>query len=303
MFTDVPQLEEEVEGLRTENQRNLQKIEVIQENEEKLQDRLKSVSKENVSLIEAVVKHRKEYQGLADSYKSLQKEHNILIEAEKESKQKAEDLFNENLALKTKLSQQETACRLHSEAYNKLEEESKEYLRKISSTENMLQESTSNNIRLENRCQQLENLTSKLKQDLEEHDTLRRSLHNTIQDMKGNIRVFCRVRPPVTSEETERQLCAIFFPNETSLEIRKARESVSVISGKPVDLKQEFSFDKVFPPEANQAEVFEELAQLVQSALDGYHVCVFAYGQTGSGKTYTMQGSSNDFGKLNLKLV
>lgn len=28
----------------------------------------------------------------------------------------------------------------------------------------------------------------------------------------------------------------------------------------------------------------------MQSALDGYKVCIFAYGQTGSGKTYTMVG-------------
>jgi hypothetical protein len=39
--------------------------------------------------------------------------------------------------------------------------------------------------------------------------------------------------------------------------------------------------------------VFGEVSEFVQSALDGYSVCLLSYGQTGSGKTHTMQGSGD----------
>jgi len=33
-----------------------------------------------------------------------------------------------------------------------------------------------------------------------------------------------------------------------------------------------------------QEDVFEEIAPLIRSCVDGYNACIFAYGQTGSGE-------------------
>ncbi|XP_014211069.1 protein claret segregational isoform X2 [Copidosoma floridanum] len=116
-------------------------------------------------------------------------------------------------------------------------------------------------------------------------DRERRYLHNTIQEMKGNIRVFCRVRPKIP-KEASKSLCNINYLDECTLEVGRGEGDTSKMKTQ----RQEFTFDKVFPPNTCQADIFEELSMLVQSALEGYNVCVFAYGQTGSGKTYTMEG-------------
>ncbi|CAG9585369.1 unnamed protein product [Danaus chrysippus] len=115
-----------------------------------------------------------------------------------------------------------------------------------------------------------------------------RMLRNTVQDLKGNIRVYCRVRPPLESESSK-PLYNLNVLDACSMEVEKIELLNSARKGKS---QHSFSFDGIFTPHASQEDVFAEVSPMVQSALDGYNVCIFAYGQTGSGKTYTMEGGN-----------
>lgn len=86
--------------------------------------------------------------------------------------------------------------------------------------------------------------------------------------------------------------CNFNFTDDNSIEISRMRGSIAPGGVVKSTESQDFTFDKVFDQNASQEAIFAELSQLIQSAMDGYHICVFAYGQTGSGKTYTMQGES-----------
>ncbi|GLV35855.1 non-claret disjunctional [Carabus blaptoides fortunei] len=83
---------------------------------------------------------------------------------------------------------------------------------------------------------------------------------NDMQEMKGNIRVFCRVRPSL-AEEQHRPLYNVDFLDENSIALSKITESMDP-SGRLRTTKADFTFDKVFTNMAAQETVFEELAQL-----------------------------------------
>ncbi|XP_034467535.1 kinesin-like protein KIFC3 [Hippoglossus hippoglossus] len=111
---------------------------------------------------------------------------------------------------------------------------------------------------------------------------LRRKYHEQLVELKGNIRVLCRVKPVLKEDQHEEGQSAVVTTdplNESSLTVlNKGKGRI-------------FELDKVFHPQATQEEVFQEIEPLVTSCIDGYQVCIFAYGQTGSGKTHTMEGS------------
>lgn len=198
----------------------------------------------------------------------------------------------------------------------------------LSSTTEELDELKTKQIKLEKIAQDHEKLLKKtetLQNDYDEAskklvtsqeqlyqmNTERMVLHNMVLDLRGNIRVFARVRPPLSAEENK-QLCGWSFVDETSLEIHS---NELVPTGGRKQTKHDFSFDHVFNPNTAQDEIFDIVSPLIQSALDGYNVCIFAYGmffvsigwecsnkfshfagQTGSGKTFTMEGAAGHQG-------
>lgn len=97
----------------------------------------------------------------------------------------------------------------------------------------------------------------------------RKLLYNKVQELRGNIRVFCRFRKDFE--------CIAKFPSNVELLIENLQGSETLLD-----------FDRVYGPKTTQEEVFVDTKPIIMSCVDGYNVCIIAYGQTGSGKTHTM---------------
>ncbi|XP_044309174.1 kinesin-like protein KIFC2 [Varanus komodoensis] len=115
---------------------------------------------------------------------------------------------------------------------------------------------------------------------------LRKKYQDQLLELKGNIRVLCRLKPLTQEDQQEGAGAAVEAGPADDGCVR------ACYKGK----ERTFRLDKVFLPQATQEEVFRELEPLVASCLQGCSACVFAYGQTGSGKTHTMEGVPGDPG-------
>ncbi|XP_059353492.1 uncharacterized protein LOC130691888 isoform X2 [Daphnia carinata] len=125
--------------------------------------------------------------------------------------------------------------------------------------------------------QQALEANKRLVEDINRERVLRKKYFNTIEDLKGKIRVYCRLRPLTSVEQrVQHSVADVIDPYTLVINTPKG--------------PKEFHFDRVFLPEDTQETVFEDTHTLVQSAFDGYNVCICAYGQTGSGKTHTIIG-------------
>ncbi|TRY94785.1 hypothetical protein DNTS_035658 [Danionella cerebrum] len=254
--TRIKSVNQENECLKASVSKAQKRTAEIEEENNRLKKRLGQCEEELVTLVTIkgdLEKTTEERDGLKKDFKKLTEEHKVLEGLR-------DHLESELRNVQTQLSIQTSA---------------------LSRCQDSLKES-------QEMVQNLEETVAHQREDLHLGEMERRKLHNTIQELKGNIRVFCRVRPLLSGKS---DILHIQLPanDNKALTLAKMEESHT---GRTVDTQKSynFSFDRVFGPRSSQSEVFEEISLLVQSALDGYNVCCFAYGQTGSGKTFTMEG-------------
>lgn len=100
----------------------------------------------------------------------------------------------------------------------------------------------------------------------------RKLLYNKLQELRGNIRVFCRCR---------------YDPNADNVLNFTSDQDLSLVSAQ--GQKKSFRFDRVFSPASTQEEVFQDTLPLITSCVDGYNVCILAYGQTGMRVLFCVQ--------------
>jgi kinesin family protein C2/C3 len=143
----------------------------------------------------------------------------------------------------------------------------------------LLAEMTQRNDLLQRIVDGRETLLADLQQDKEDLLCELRRLQDAAQELRGSIRVFCRVRPKRPGSANDAvDVVDVTGPQRVSLRI-------------PGERPLHFCFDRVFSPDAGQNVIYREVAPLLGGVFEGLHLCVFAYGQTGAGKTYTLCGS------------
>lgn len=123
----------------------------------------------------------------------------------------------------------------------------------------------------------------RLQEQVKVQQAERRRLLNLVHELRGNIRVLIRPRPLLEGDEGQ-ESCMRLAPEAGEVTLSYGRKH------------KHWEYDRVFGLGATQAEVYEEVAPIVGSVLDGYNGCVLAFGQTGAGKTHTMQGPPEDRG-------
>ncbi|NWW40213.1 KIFC3 protein, partial [Panurus biarmicus] len=277
---------------------------VLKEMEQQLQRSQKTEAQLRAQIMMYEAELERAHGQMLEEMQAMEEEKNHAIEEAFSRAQVEMKAVHENLAgVRTNLLTLQPALRTLTHDYNSLK-------RQVRDFPLLLQETLrSARAEISQAIEEVHSTNRELLRKYRRELQLRKKCHNELVRLKGNIRVFGRVRP-ITKEDGEGPEAA----NAVTFDADDDAVLYLLHKGKQVS----FELDKVFPPQASQEEVgatiqtacvsgggshllltlpclpqvFQEVQALVTSCIDGYNVCIFAYGQTGAGKTYTMEGTA-----------
>ncbi|NXW02306.1 KIFC3 protein, partial [Fregetta grallaria] len=257
---------------------------VLKEMEQQLQSSQKTAAQLRAQIMMYEAELERAHGQMLEEMQAMEEEKNRAIEEAFSRAQVEMKAVHENLAgVRTNLLTLQPALRTLTHDYNSLKRQVRDFPLLLQETLRSARAEISQAI--EDVHSTNRDLLRKYRRELQ----LRKKCHNELVRLKGNIRVFGRVRP-ITKEDGEGPEAA----NAVTFDADDDAVLHLLHKGKQVS----FELDKVFPPQASQEEVFQEVQALVTSCIDGYNVCIFAYGQTGAGKTYTMEVNLPSFASL-----
>lgn len=251
-----------------QQQREQEHIMELRRREEKLQELKAKMQADINKLKEEVAVNERIHSEKIDQTKS-------------QYEKKIEELNKELSAIKAKAASELSNAQMLADASNKKAKEFEEQANAAIEAQKAMESEIIE-------AREVQKFNAQLHRDLQREQGLRKKLHNEIEDMKGKIRVYVRVRPMSNSERGK---------NCEEAVTRDGKMSVCVRGAQGPDSKKIYDFDQVFGGSFNegnsQVDIFKDTKHLMLSVIDGYNVCIFAYGQTGSGKTFTMIGAAD----------
>jgi multidrug efflux pump subunit AcrA (membrane-fusion protein) len=283
-YETLEQLETQLSTLTAGNEDQIAKENAIATQREQALRELENRRRTEITALEdkkkaMETKAKQEIGRLRSDYKKTEEEESGAFNKLRKGLEVEIDSLSRELAdIKSRYAKEITAANITAENCKKVCEEA---VRRMAVAEDL-----ANSMQAEvTEAKEVAQFNAQLTKDLNREQLTRKKLHNEMEDMKGKIRVYVRVRPLSKSEvERQCQVCA-HRDSKTSLIIKNSDGSTN----------KSFEFDQVFAGKEgnNQVDIFRDTKHLVMSVLDGFNVCIFAYGQTGAGKSYTMIGAAD----------
>lgn len=294
----IDELKSKLSSQAESSQASGQEVQNLKDSVANLKSQLQTVSSENESKLAAVEKAKNDEISEVTKKAAAEKEQLMQVmsqeieELEKKHSGALAQMTKDNKKLQKSLVKYKTSSKsLSSGLVNikkqlgELKASKKSLLTDVKLEFGNMKSSLANDLRggLMNRLRNIDAAMNEMARKYKREMAERKKLHNLIQELKGNIRVFMRARPPTSSEIEQfgQDSICVTFPDDGQVRVlnEKGRE-------------KDWEFDEVFDFNTTQEKVYSEVSDLITSVMDGYNVCIFAYGQTGSGKTYTMTGES-----------